>query len=158
MGEIKNWFTDIVDTYIPGESGAIAKAMTIGDKSEISDTTIDYFNYAGTSHLLVISGLHLTLWSIGIMRFIEKSSKLRKYTVIIGFACLLGYSALTGFSVSVIRAGAMIGAVLDGKLLTEAEAKCFMSDYPVFSWMDSDGFTKTVKASTTIFKISNIIV
>ncbi|MBQ3524487.1 MAG: ComEC/Rec2 family competence protein [Clostridia bacterium] len=117
LGEIKNWFTDIIDTYIPGESGAIAKAMTIGDKSEIPDTTIDCFNYAGTSHLLVISGLHLTLWSMGIMRFIEKSSKLRKYTVIIGLACLLGYSALTGFSVSVIRAGAMIGAVLVGKAL-----------------------------------------
>ncbi len=117
MGEIKNWFTDIVDTYIPGESGAIAKAMTIGDKSEIADTTIDFFNYAGTSHLLVVSGLHLTLWSIGIMRFVEKSSKLRKYTVLIGVLCLFGYSALTGFSVSVIRAGAMIGAVLIGKAL-----------------------------------------
>lgn len=117
LGTVKNWFSDIIDTYIPGKSGAIAKAMTIGDKSEIPDTTIDCFNYAGTSHLLVISGLHLTLWSIGIMRFIEKSSKLRKYTVIIGLACLLGYSALTGFSVSVIRAGAMIGAVLVGKAL-----------------------------------------
>lgn len=117
LGAVKNWFSDIIDTYLPGESGAIAKAMTIGDKSEIPDTTIDCFNYAGTSHLLVISGLHLTLWSIGIMRFIEKSSKLRKYTVIIGLACLLGYSALTGFSVSVIRAGAMIGAVLAGKAL-----------------------------------------
>lgn len=117
LGTVKNWFSDIIDTYIPGESGAIAKAMTIGDKSEIADTTIDYFNYAGTSHLLVISGLHLTLWSIGIMQFAEHFSKLRKYTVIIGFACLLGYSALTGFSVSVIRAGAMIGAVLLGKAL-----------------------------------------
>ena len=117
LGTVKNWFSDIIDTYIPGKSGAIAKAMTIGDKSEIPDTTIDCFNYAGTSHLLVISGLHLTLWSIGIMRFIEKSSRLRKYTVIIGLACLLGYSALTGFSVSVIRAGAMIGAVLVGKAL-----------------------------------------
>ena len=117
LGTVKNWFSDIIDTYIPGESGAIAKAMTIGDKSEIPDTTIDCFNYAGTSHLLVISGLHLTLWSIGIIRFIEKSSRIRKYTVIIGLACLLGYSALTGFSVSVIRAGAMIGAVLVGKAL-----------------------------------------
>ncbi len=117
LGIARNWFSDIVDTYLPGESGAIAKAMTIGDKSEIADTTIDYFNYSGTAHLLVISGLHLTLWSIGIMRFTERFSKLRKYTVIIGTLCLLGYSALTGFSVSVIRAGAMIGAVLLGKAL-----------------------------------------
>ena len=117
LGAVKNWFSAIVDTYLSGESGAIAKAMTIGDKSEIKDTTIDHFNYSGTSHLLVISGLHLTLWSIGIMGFTERFSKLRKYTVIIGLACLLGYSALTGFSVSVIRAGAMIGAVILGKAL-----------------------------------------
>ncbi|MBR5320321.1 MAG: ComEC/Rec2 family competence protein [Clostridia bacterium] len=117
IGEIKNWFSDVIDTYIPGESGAIAKAMIIGDKSEIKDTTINHFNYAGTSHLLVISGLHLTLWSIGIMNFAERFSKLRKYTVVIGLLCLLGYSALTGFSVSVIRAGAMIGAILLGKAL-----------------------------------------
>lgn len=117
LGEVKNWFSGIIDLYLPGESGAIAKAMTIGDKSEIENTTIDYFNYSGTSHLLVISGLHLTLWSIGIMQFAERFSKLRKYTVLIGFACLLGYSALTGFSVSVIRAGAMVGAVLLGKAL-----------------------------------------
>ncbi len=117
LGEVKNGFSDIVDLYLPGESGAIAKAMTIGDKSEIENTTIDYFNYSGTSHLLVISGLHLTLWSIGIMQFAELFSKLRKYTVLIGLGCLLGYSALTGFSVSVIRAGAMVGAVLLGKAL-----------------------------------------
>ena len=117
LGAVKNWFSDIVDTYLPGESGAIAKAMTIGDKSQIKDTTINHFNYSGTSHLLVISGLHLTLWSIGIMGFTERFSKLRKYTIIIGLLCLLGYSALTGFSVSVIRAGAMIGAVILGKAL-----------------------------------------
>lgn len=117
LGAVKNWFSAIVDTYLPGESGAIAKAMTIGDKSEIKNTTIDHFNYSGTSHLLVISGLHLTLWSIGIMGFTERFSKLRKYTIIIGLLCLLGYSALTGFSVSVIRAGAMIGAVILGKAL-----------------------------------------
>lgn len=117
IGALKNWFSNIVDKYIPGESGAIAKAMTIGDKSEISDKTISYFNYAGTSHLLVISGLHLTLWSLGLMSFIEKFSKLRKYTTPVGLLCLFLYSALTGFSVSVIRAGAMIGTVLLGKAL-----------------------------------------
>lgn len=117
LGTVKNWFSDIIDKYIPGESGAIAKAMTIGDKSEITDTTIDHFNYAGTSHLLVISGLHLTLWSIGLISLIEKSSRLRKYTAVIGLCCLFMYSALTGFSVSVIRAGAMVGALLLGKAL-----------------------------------------
>lgn len=115
IGKIKTAFSNIVDLYIPSENGAIAKAVTIGEKSDISDETINHFNYAGTSHLLVISGLHLSLWSIGIMRLAEKSSRLRKYTVIIGLGCLLFYAVLTGFTVSVIRAGIMVGGVLFGK-------------------------------------------
>ena len=115
LGSVKVWFTNVIDMYLPGENGAIAKAMTIGDKSEIDSKTINYFNYAGTSHLLVISGLHLTLWSVGIMKFAEKFSKTRKYTAPIGIFCLLFYSALTGFSVSVIRAGAMVGVMLVAK-------------------------------------------
>ncbi len=116
IGVAKNWFTSIIDTYLPGENGAIAKAMTVGDKTEIQDKTIDYFNYAGTSHLLVISGLHLTLWSVGVVHLAEKYTFLRKRIAIVGLLCLFGYSALTGFSVSVIRAGAMVGAMILGKI------------------------------------------
>ncbi len=115
LGKIKTTFSKIIDLYIPSENGAIAKAMTIGEKSDISDETINHFNYSGTAHLLVISGLHLSLWSIGVMRLAEKSSRLRKHTVIIGLLCLLAYASLTGFSVSVIRAGVMVGSVLLGK-------------------------------------------
>ncbi len=117
LGKVKNWFTSIVDMYLPGENGAMAKAMTIGDKSEITSKTIDNFNYAGTSHLLVISGLHLTLWSVGLVRLAEKFTFLRKRIAIVGVLCLLGYSALTGFSVSVIRAGTMVGVMLLGKIV-----------------------------------------
>lgn len=115
IGKIKTEFSNIIDSYLPSENGAIAKAMTIGEKSDITDETINHFNYSGTSHLLVISGLHLSLWSIGVMRLAEKSSRLRKYTVIIGIGCLFLYSVLTGFTVSVIRAGVMVGGVLLGK-------------------------------------------
>lgn len=117
IGKTKDWFSNKIDKYIPGESGGIAKAMTIGDKSEIGRNTSDNFNYSGTAHLLVISGLHLTLWSIGLLKFLEKFSKLRKYMVPIAISGLFLYSALTGFSVSVLRAGAMIGAVIFGKAI-----------------------------------------
>ncbi len=115
IGKIKTKFSNIIDLYLPSENGAIAKAMTIGEKSDITDETINHFNYSGAAHLLVISGLHLSLWSIGVMRLAEKSSRLRKHTAIIGIGCLFLYSVLTGFTVSVIRAGVMVGGVLLGK-------------------------------------------
>lgn len=115
-GMVKEWFTDVVGIYLPCENGAIANAMAIGDRTGLSDGTTTMFNYSGISHLLVVSGLHLSLWSLGIIKILQKKEKIRKYVVPIGLMCLIGYSVLTGLSVSVIRAGLMVGFVLIGKL------------------------------------------
>lgn len=116
IGAVKRAFSEVVTKYLPGRNGAIARAITIGDKTEIDEKVTDYFKFCGTSHLLVISGLHLSLVSIFIVNFLNKFSKLRKYSSFIGLLCLLIYSAVTGFGVSVLRAGAMVAAVLVAKL------------------------------------------
>lgn len=115
-GIVKEWFTDVVINYLPCENGAIANAMAIGDRIGLSYETTTMFNYSGISHLLVVSGLHLSLWSLGIIKILQKKEKIRKYVVPIGLLCLVGYSVLTGLSVSVIRAGLMVGFVLIAKL------------------------------------------
>lgn len=115
-GMIKEWVCNVVTLYLPCESGAIANAMAIGDRTKLSNETTTMFNYSGVSHLLVVSGLHLSLWSLGIIKILQKKEKFRKYVVPIGLMCLLCYAMLTGFSVSVIRAGLMVGFVLIGKL------------------------------------------
>ncbi len=116
IGTVKRVFSEIVTQYLPGRNGAIAMAMTIGDKSELDRKVVNNFNYCGTSHLLVISGLHLTLWSLGIINFIYRFSRLRRKAPVVGIICLLIYASITGFSVSVLRAGAMVVAVLVAKL------------------------------------------
>ena len=115
-GMVKEWFVSVVSHYLPCENGAIASAMAIGDRIGLSYETTTMFNYSGISHLLVVSGLHLSLWSLGIIKILQKKEKIRKYVVPIGLLCLVGYSVLTGLSVSVIRAGLMVGFVLIAKL------------------------------------------
>ncbi len=117
IGAVRDWFVDTVNHYLSGENGNIAIAMAIGDRTKISDETVNCFNYSGTAHLLVVSGLHLSLWSLSIIRLLEKKFSFRKYTVPVGLGCLVTYSLLTGLSVSVIRAGIMVFAALLGKLL-----------------------------------------
>lgn len=116
LGTIKNSFINATYTYISGENAGIANAMTIGDRSGISSETTENFNYAGSSHLLVVSGLHLSFWALGIINILRKNSLLRNFSVIISLAVLLFYASLTGFSVSVIRAGVMVGAIIIARL------------------------------------------
>ncbi len=116
LGKIKTYFSSVVEEYLPKESGSIAKAMTIGERSRLEDKTVDYFNYSGTSHLLVISGLHVTMWSLGIFRILERIIKNKKILVAVSLFTLLIYSAITGFGVSVIRASLLVGMVIISKL------------------------------------------
>ena len=116
IGKIKTFFSSVVEEYLPTEAGNIAKAMTIGERSRLDDKTVDYFNYSGTSHLLVISGLHVTIWSLGIFRILERFIKSKKILVAVSLSTLLIYSAITGFGVSVIRASLLVGLVIISKL------------------------------------------
>lgn len=116
IGKIKTYFSSVVEEYLPNEAGNIAKAMTIGERSRLEGEIVDYFNYSGTSHLLVISGLHVTMWSLGIFRLLERFIKNKKMLVAISLFTLLLYSAITGFGVSVIRASLLVGLVIIGKL------------------------------------------
>ena len=116
IGKIKLYFSSVVEEYLPNEAGNIAKAMTIGERSRLEDKMVGYFNYSGTSHLLVISGLHVTMWSLGIIRILERFIKNKKILVVVSLFTLLVYSAITGFGVSVIRASMLAGMVIISKL------------------------------------------
>lgn len=116
IGRIKNSFSSVVDEYLPNGAGNMAKAMTIGERSQLEDRIVDYFNYSGTSHLLVISGLHITMWSLGIMKIFGRFIKSKKVLVALSLFTLFTYSAVTGFGVSVIRAGMLVGMVIVSKL------------------------------------------
>ena len=116
LGKIKTYFSSVVEEYLPNEAGNIAKAMTVGERSRLEDKTLDYFNCSGTSHLLVISGLHVTMWSLGIFRILEGFIKNKKILVAVSMFTLLTYSAITGFGVSVIRASMLVGMVIISKL------------------------------------------
>ena len=116
IGKIKNAFANATYTYLSGENAGIANAMTIGDRTGISSETTEQFNYAGSSHLLVVSGLHLSFWALGIIGIFQKISLSRKFSVILSLAVLLFYASLTGFSVSVIRAGVMVGAMIIARI------------------------------------------
>lgn len=155
---VKREFSEIIMNYMPGQNGVLAKAMTIGDNSEIDDITISYFNYSGTSHLLVISGLHLTLWSIGIMKYLNKFSRTRKYSTLIGFLCLFAYSSITGFSVSVIRAGAMVVAVLISRLFRrDADSINSIGVAVTFILMENPFAPKSVSLWLTVLSTLGII-
>ncbi len=87
------------------EIGAVAAAICVGDKTHLSYRIQENYRAAGVSHLLVVSGLHLGLVVKAVGSLLPRRRLLRG--LLLGGA-VLAFMALTGFTVSVLRAGVMV--------------------------------------------------
>ncbi len=90
--------------WLPGEEGDIAVAVVTGEKSRLSAELKVAFSRAGISHVLVVSGLHISLLIGLVMRMLDrvKAKPLIRLTVLLVLTafCLLYY----GLHPSVLRA------------------------------------------------------
>lgn len=89
----------------------IPAALLLGDRSALEDTVKRDFARAGVSHLLAISGLHMTLLFglLAVLLTWLRCPKRARAVVLGGLA--LGYLVLLGFPPSATRAVIMLGTV-----------------------------------------------
>lgn len=99
--KIKN---NLIDKISPYKSHEYLSAFILGDSKEINKEVLNSYRNNGISHLLAISGMHITLLSgviLFLLNLIFKKPKLNYFIVII---ILFFYAFLTNFTPSVIRA------------------------------------------------------
>jgi competence protein ComEC len=99
---------------LKADAAAVLSAMVLGQKSDLSHDLRDRFSRAGISHLLAISGLHLSI--IGLLAYLTVLQTFRPFPAVVnaGMAkkiclCLtlfplVGYAVLAGFSPATQRA------------------------------------------------------
>ncbi len=109
------WLT----AYLPEEGRGVLKALLLGDTRELNDGEWLLFRSTGTIHLLVISGLHISLvalagWFLarclgwlGVLPLHRIS--LPKISALSGLLLAVAYSALAGAGLPVQRALIMLG-------------------------------------------------
>ena len=90
------------------ESGALLSALLLGEKEHLSPKLRLDFRKIGISHILALSGMHLAILSLGLDKFLTFIRIKKKTRVAITSSLVLLYMAITGFSVSVCRAGIML--------------------------------------------------
>ena len=100
---------DAMDGLFSQQTAALLKAVTLGDKTGLTDGQISLFNRSGLSHLLVVSGLHMSLLLTALARLLEKR---RGLLVPIALPLLLLMVLLVGGTPSAIRAAVMSSLTL----------------------------------------------
>ncbi|KPC53093.1 DNA internalization-related competence protein ComEC/Rec2 [Amantichitinum ursilacus] len=108
-----------IQRVLPGSPYAgVIVAEAVGDRRGVEPDLWERFAAAGTSHLLVISGLHiamvaglvsaLTGWVLRSIPAITQRVRLPAWRLSCGWVAALGYSALAGLSVPTQRAVLML--------------------------------------------------
>ena len=105
--ETKTKLKNTISIILAEPYAAFLQGMLLGSKQGISDELKESFNVTGTSHVIVISGLHITIIA-GVLVYLGQALSLpRKYVLLFATLGLVFFILLIGAKPSAIRAGIM---------------------------------------------------
>ncbi len=103
----KDKLRDEINKNMSLEDSALARAIVLGDKKALSEESREIFSQVGLSHIVAISGMHISILS-GLMMFLLLNAGLsRKYSFYLATLFLIVYIFLIGAPASAMRAGVM---------------------------------------------------
>jgi ComEC/Rec2-related protein len=108
-----------LEQTIGGEAGKLASALLLGTRDHLSGDTSLHFRRAGVSHLLALSGLHVSIL-VGLLEWILRRLRIPRQVraILIPLVAIL-YLFLTGCSPSTLRAVLMLCGLYLALLLRE---------------------------------------
>lgn len=114
--EINFKLKEKIEELYEKENASILKGLLLGETDDIQEDIKESFQISNISHVLAISGMHISYIIIGINLLCGKLLGKRK-TQIITIIILTLYSFITGFSPSIVRAVVMGVLVIGAKML-----------------------------------------
>jgi competence protein ComEC len=129
IGRIRSAIVARIMAAQPGEEGAVAAALLVGERSSISAETNENLRISGLAHILSISGLHMMLVAgtafFTVRALLALSARLaltwpiRKWAAIAALLVATAYLAVSGGNVATVRAyvmaAIMFAAILVGR-------------------------------------------
>lgn len=92
---------------LPNENGRLAVALLLGDRSGLSNESSAAFSKIGITHIVCVSGFHLSLWSMLILKILRKTGMPRRLAYVFAMLGTVGFMLISGLTYSVMRSGIM---------------------------------------------------
>lgn len=102
INNIKNNMKKNINKILKKDEAALCIGILIGDREAISDETESNFKKSNLTHMLAVSGSHITYIIVAMASMLSKTGK--KITKVTTIIFLIFFMALTGFTASVVRA------------------------------------------------------
>jgi len=118
----------VFDDALPPWAAGIMKAMIVGDRTSLDNDVRDMYRSVGMFHILVVSGLHVSILAIAIERALKFCGMAAKRRSALTILFIILFTILTGAGVATIRAAIMgIALVMSGLLGYESDTPTSIS-------------------------------
>lgn len=104
---VKNKLRQAIDNGLTEPEAGLARAIMLGDRRGVGQDWLDKFSQTGTTHIMAISGMNITILSALVMNFLIFLGLWRRQAFYASVAFLILYLLLIGFPSSAARAGVM---------------------------------------------------
>ena len=104
---LRGWFDTQLRQVLPAEEGDLLAALCLGDRRAVSDAVDDAFRNSGLSHLLVVSGLHLSMVAVALRGLLRRLGGGYRTAAVLTVPLIGLFAVMTGGTNSVLRAWLM---------------------------------------------------
>lgn len=115
--KVKNNIIKKAKQLLPEEESGILIGLILGNKNYISEENVENFRKSNLSHILAVSGAHISYIILGTTYFLSKSRIPKRIGYLITVLFLIFFMFITDFTPSVVRACLMGITMLFSKIL-----------------------------------------
>lgn len=108
---ISEWNTHLQERLYGGmseENAALLSALLLGNRDTLDATVTRNFRRTGLSHMLALSGLHLSVLALSILYLLRRLGVPRAISLVALLLFVAVYAAIAGFPLSLLRAAGML--------------------------------------------------
>jgi competence protein ComEC len=114
---LRESFGEVISLLMNDERRAgVLKAVLLGDKTDLQKDLKRLYEKNGISHILAISGLHISMIGLGLGKMLRKVQLSFKKASVLSVILMVSYGIMTGGGISTIRALCMFVLLLLGEL------------------------------------------
>lgn len=111
LGRLRQGLKSHVEAFLEDtlgqRQGALMKSILFGNQGYMDDTMVEAFSKSGTAHIVAVSGLHIGILVMILDKLLTFGEIGKNYRLVLILGCILGYTYLVAFPVSMVRAAGM---------------------------------------------------
>ena len=127
IDRLRRWLTQGMLAHMDGQAGAFAAGAMTGDRSAITEETVQALRDSSLAHLLAISGMNMAFltafvfallrYGLALVPYVALRVNTKKVAAVVSLCVALFYLLLSGANVATERAFIMIAVMLGAVLL-----------------------------------------